>query len=119
MVRRSETGEWSISESDIKRVAAIASLVAGLLTATVGGTVAWLSASTRVEALQQRVVSNEARLTALESGLRDLSTDLTDIRLSVAALLRFRCIDSDHMQQQLAGIYAECQSMLPARRPPR
>ena len=113
MVRRNDSGEWSISESDVKKVAAIASLIAGLLTATVGGTVAWLSATWRVDALQQRVVSNEARLTALEAGLRDLSTDLADIRLAVHALVRFRCLDSTDAEQRLAGIYTKCQTEMP------
>ena len=115
MTRRETTGEWVISEREIKKVAAVASLVAGLLTATVSVTVAWWSAGSRVDALQTRVVSTEARLTALESGLRELSADLADIRTSVAALVRFRCIDSDEVQQRLAGIYALCEVVTPPR----
>jgi hypothetical protein len=113
MVRRNDSGEWSISEADVKKVAAIASLVAGLLTTAVSVTAAWFAATTKVEGMAQRMVSHEARLTALEAGLRELSFELSDIKLSLDALVRFRCLDSTDAEQRLAGIYTKCQTEMP------
>jgi hypothetical protein len=116
MVRRSQTGEWTLADSDIKRFGLTLSILGTLLTAVVGATVAWISAASRVAAVETRVATTEARLTSVEAGLRDLSADVTEIRVSVQALVRFRCLDSDEQQQRLAGIYADCQAQLPPRR---
>lgn len=92
MVKRQESGEWSLSDADLRRLAVIVSLCGGLFTAGV----AWAAASMKVDQMSTRLASLEASV-----------QDLTNIREDIRALLRFRCIDSTDEQRRLAGIRCE------------
>jgi hypothetical protein len=96
MVRRSTTGEWTISEQGLRTAATTLGIVAPLVTGLFAAGVAWAMSEYRAQVLETRVAAVERA-----------TVQMQQVRGDLDALLRFRCIDSTSEQQRLAGLRCE------------
>lgn len=95
---RGPSGEWTISERDVKKAVAVWSVVAGLMTTMFAVGVAYTTASRRVYDVERELTE-----------LRGLPAQIADVQRDVGALVRFRCRDTALEEAALADLRCNAQ----------